>query len=81
MQRIYRSRTDQKIAGICGGLGEMFDIDPTLVRLAAVFAAIATGVLPLLITYFVGWWIIPDGTPSAPGSQPTSIDDASTVRQ
>nr|MBC8492134.1 PspC domain-containing protein [Candidatus Neomarinimicrobiota bacterium] len=33
MKKIYRSTTDQKIAGICGGLGEMFNIDPTVIRL------------------------------------------------
>jgi phage shock protein C len=64
MKRIYRSRTDRKLAGICGGLGELFEVDPTLVRLAMVFGTIATGVFPLFITYVIGWWIIPEG-PSA----------------
>jgi len=61
MKRIYRSKTDQKIAGICGGLGEMFNIDSTLIRLALVFATILTGFFPLVITYIVGWVIIPEG--------------------
>ena len=34
MKRLYRSNTDRMIAGVCGGIGEYFDIDPTLVRLA-----------------------------------------------
>ena len=34
MKRLYRSNTDRMIAGVCGGIGEYFNIDPTLVRLA-----------------------------------------------
>ena len=60
MKKIYRSRTDQKLAGICGGLGEIFNIDSNLIRLALVFATILTGIFPLLITYIVGWIIIPE---------------------
>jgi len=62
MKKIYRSTKDVKIAGICGGLGEMFNIDPTIIRLLFVFAAIATGGFPLLITYIIGWIIIPEET-------------------
>ncbi|MGC9363341.1 MAG: PspC domain-containing protein [Fidelibacterota bacterium] len=63
MKRIYRSKTDVKLAGICGGLGEMFNIDPTIIRLLMIFATIATGVAPLVITYLIGWVIIPEGKP------------------
>ena len=59
MKRAYRSRVDKNIAGICGGLGEAFSIDPNLVRLTILFLGIATGVLPAAITYLVGWMIIP----------------------
>ena len=34
MKRLYRSNTDRMIAGVCGGIGEYFNIDPTLVGLA-----------------------------------------------
>ena len=61
MKRLYRSRTDKKIAGIFGGVSEVYNLDPSLVRLLAVFVGIATGFLPLLITYLVGWFIIPQG--------------------
>lgn len=60
MKKLYRSRDDKKIAGICGGLGEMFSIDPTLVRLLFVFVGFVTGVMPLVIVYIVGWIIIPE---------------------
>ena len=64
MKRLYRSQTDVKIAGICAGIGEEFEIDSGIVRLATVFAAIISGVVPLLITYIVGWIILPKGRPS-----------------
>ena len=39
MKRLYRSEKDVKIAGICGGIGQEFDIDPSMIRLVVVFAA------------------------------------------
>ena len=61
MKKIYRSQKDKKIAGIFGGLGELFSIDPTLLRLAFVFIGLITGVIPAIIAYLVGWMIIPKG--------------------
>lgn len=62
MKKLYRSTTNRKIAGVCGGLGEMLDADPTLVRLATVVIALATGLFPFLIGYIIAWWIIPEGS-------------------
>ena len=59
MKRIYRSQEDKKIAGILSGLGELFDIDPTLLRLLFVFIGLATGIIPLVVAYLIGWIIIP----------------------
>jgi len=61
MKKIYRSQKDKKIAGILGGLGELFNIDPTLLRLAFVFIGLATGIIPITIAYVIGWIIIPKG--------------------
>lgn len=63
MKKLYRSRDNRKIAGICGGLGEMFSIDPTLLRLLFVFICLMTGVAPAIIVYIIGWIIIPDASP------------------
>jgi phage shock protein C len=65
MKRIYRSQTDKKVAGIFGGVAEVYDLDPSLVRLLAVFAGVVTGFVPLLITYLVGWAILPKGPRTA----------------
>ena len=61
MKGIYRSRTDRRLAGICGGLGELYDVDPTLIRLGFLFAGLATAIMPLLIAYIIGVIIIPVG--------------------
>lgn len=60
MKRLYLSKTDRKLAGICGGLGEMLELDSTVIRLLFVFVAIFTGFFPMLIAYIIGWIIIPE---------------------
>ena len=63
MRRLYLSRKDKKIAGICGGIGEMLDIDPTLIRLSLVFLCFVTAVIPVVLTYLIAWLIIPQKPP------------------
>lgn len=63
VKRLYRSRTDKMIAGICGGLGEIFSMDSTLIRLGVVFIGLVTAIVPILVAYVVGWMIIPFGPP------------------
>ena len=58
-KRLYRSETDRRIAGLCGGLAEYFNWDPTLVRLGAVVLAVISGFLPMVIAYLVGILIVP----------------------
>lgn len=43
VKRLYRSRTNKVIAGVCGGLGEYFSIDPTIVRIAFALFALVWG--------------------------------------
>jgi len=59
MNKLYRSRTDKKLAGICGGIGLAYHLDPNVVRIAAVFLLFATGVVPLLVAYIAGWVLVP----------------------
>lgn len=56
--RLYRSADNKVIGGICGGLGEYFNIDPNLVRVGAVLLVLATHGFAFL-AYLVGWIIIP----------------------
>ena len=59
MKKLYLSRKDKKIFGVCGGIGEAYDIDPTTVRIIMVFLCLATGILPMLVTYLIAWFIVP----------------------
>lgn len=58
-KRLMRSATNNKIAGICGGLGEYMDADPTIVRLVWVLIVLFSGIFPGVIAYLLGWMIIP----------------------
>ena len=58
-KRLYRSEKDRKIAGICGGLAEYFNLDPVIVRLAAIVIMVVSGVLPMLVVYLVAILIVP----------------------
>jgi phage shock protein PspC (stress-responsive transcriptional regulator) len=57
-KKLYRSRIDRKIAGVCGGLGEYFGIDPTLVRVLFVLGSIFVG--GALLVYLILAIVIPE---------------------
>jgi len=58
-KRLMRSSTDKKISGVCGGLAEYMDVDPTVVRLVWVLITFFTGIVFGIIAYFVAWLVIP----------------------
>jgi phage shock protein C len=62
---LYRSRQNRMIAGVCGGLGEYFNVDPTIVRLIFVLVGLLGG--PGLILYIIMAIIVPEA--------PTNWDD------
>jgi phage shock protein C len=55
--KLYLSDTNKKIGGVCGGLGEYFGVDPTLIRLIWILLIFLAGTG--LIAYFIAWIIIP----------------------
>lgn len=57
-KRLYRSRTDRKIGGVCGGIAEYFGIDPLVVRLALIALVLFAGVG--ILPYIIAWMIIPN---------------------
>jgi phage shock protein C len=59
-KKLYRSVDDSKIAGVCAGIAEYFNIDPTIVRLLAVFLLFAW--LSSGIAYIICWIIMPKAT-------------------
>lgn len=60
MKRLYRSRSDRMIAGICGGLAAYFKADPTLIRLLAIILMLVTAIMPVVLAYGIGAIIIPN---------------------
>ena len=68
-KRLYRSRKNRMIGGVCGGLAEYFGIDPVVVRLIAVLLLLPGG-LPGFLPYIILWIVVPEapeeptGTPS-----------------
>jgi|TARA_B110000495_G_C22667981_1_gene394955 phage shock protein PspC (stress-responsive transcriptional regulator) len=59
VKKLNLSQEDKKLAGLCGGMGVLFNMDSTLVRLLMVFGAIISGFFPLVLTYLVAWIIVP----------------------
>jgi phage shock protein C len=59
---LYKSNDDKKWDGVCAGVAEYFDIDPTLVRAGYVFITVITGVVPGLFAYLALSWIMPRKT-------------------
>jgi phage shock protein C len=57
MKRLYRSRTDRKIWGVCAGIANYFGIDPTLVRILAVIALFCSGLG--ILAYVIMTIIVP----------------------
>ena len=57
VKRLYRSRKDRMLAGICGGIGNYFNTDPTVIRVLFVVAALILG--GGLLIYLILWLIIP----------------------
>jgi phage shock protein C len=60
LKRFFRSRTDRKLLGICGGLGEYFNLDSNLLRILVALFIFWTGIIPGLIVYFLVGIFIPE---------------------
>lgn len=58
IKRLYRSRTDRVLGGVCAGIGNYFNLDPVLVRVAWVVGFFAAGIG--FLAYLIAWIIIPE---------------------
>lgn len=61
-KKLYRSRTDVKISGVCGGIAEYLGIDSTIVRVLWVLGSFMTALMLGLLLYVVCVFIIPEDT-------------------
>jgi len=67
-KRLYRSKKDRMIAGVCSGIAEYLDIDPTVIRILYVLLTVFTSFLPGIIAYLLLWLIIPEEPEKPPQS-------------
>ena len=59
VKRLYKSETDKKLDGVCAGVAEYFELDPTIVRAGYTLITIITGVIPGIVAYVVLAAIMP----------------------
>lgn len=59
IKKLYLSRTDRKLSGVCGGIAGYFQVDSSLVRLSWIIITILTGVVPGIVAYIVAAIVIP----------------------
>jgi len=59
-KKLYRSKKDSMIAGVCGGIAEYFDVDSTLIRLLTVLFVLLGGAG--VAVYIIAWIVIPKNT-------------------
>lgn len=57
MKRLYRSKRDRVLGGVCGGIGEYLNVDPVVIRV--LWAIFALGIVGIL-AYILAWLIIPE---------------------
>jgi phage shock protein PspC (stress-responsive transcriptional regulator) len=62
VKRLYRSRHDRMLGGVCGGLAEYLDTDPTIIRLAFALSILLGGAG--ILAYLVMWIVMPEAPES-----------------
>ena len=68
IRKLYRSRTNRKLAGVCGGLAQYFNIDATLIRVLFVVLALLGG--PGIVIYLLMWIIVSEEPHGGSKGQP-----------
>jgi phage shock protein C len=63
-RKLYRSQTNRMVAGVCGGLAEYFNVDPTLIRILFVVLTVFGGAG--LVLYLAMWILVPDASKAPP---------------
>lgn len=68
-KRLYRSRKERMVGGVCGGIAEYFNWDVSLIRFALLLFVLAAGTG--LLAYLVAWIVIPEN----PGQKPVATSE------
>ena len=74
IKRLYRSASDSRLAGVCGGVGLYFGIDPVIVRLLWIGVTCLTGFIPGTMAYLAAWLIVPLEPLPAPVASPATTE-------
>ena len=69
-KKVYRTRENRILGGVCAGLGEYLDVDPTLIRIGFVVATILGWFVAVPVVYLIMWIAIPEKPLTA---QPVSV--------
>lgn len=69
-RKLMRSRTDRKIAGVCAGFAEYFDLDVTVIRVVWLIAVVCGGTG--LLAYIIAWIVMPEEPAYVPVAPPAS---------
>jgi phage shock protein PspC (stress-responsive transcriptional regulator) len=64
--RLHRSSKDKMVAGVCGGIAEWLDWDPTVVRLTFVLLSLVSAAFPGILVYLILWLVTPPAEDSPP---------------
>jgi phage shock protein C len=59
MKQLRRSNKERMIAGVCGGIAEYFDLDPSIVRIVYVLISVISVAFPGILFYILMWIIVP----------------------
>lgn len=79
-KKLYRSRENRVIAGVCGGLAEWLGWDPTVVRVLYVLLSVLSGAFPGILVYILLWVVMPERPEArAAGEQLPEVIEAERV--
>ena len=59
MKKLHRSRTDKVLAGLLGGIGEYFNLDPVWIRFVFIIVLIFSEIWPAVVVYIIGYIMVP----------------------
>ncbi|GMQ82468.1 MAG: hypothetical protein BMS9Abin05_1921 [Rhodothermia bacterium] len=60
-RKLKKSTTDKMVAGVCGGIADYFDLDPTLVRVGYILLSLISIGFPGIFVYIILAFVMPDG--------------------
>lgn len=60
MKKLYKSRENKVISGVFGGIGEYYEIDPTVLRLGYIAIAALSGFMPGVVAYVIASLVVPE---------------------